>query len=125
MMYAVTPQAHSAPNSHSRSSLFFRHNVVRTGRGRRYRRGKPSTLFQKFYLTLILMGCSQFADGHSYSKNKMDEILRSGALDKLPPRQKESHPHVKREDVELIVSRKLERADGNPLERGTDTNPGA
>ncbi|KAF9643419.1 hypothetical protein BDM02DRAFT_3123487 [Thelephora ganbajun] len=44
-----------------------------------------------------------FADGHSYSKNKMDEILRSGALDKLPPRQKESHPHVKREDVELIV----------------------
>ena len=69
--------------------------------------------FQKFYLTLILMGCSQFADGHSYSKNKMDEILRSGALDKLPPRQKENHPHVKREDVELIVSRKLERADSN------------
>jgi len=33
----------------------------------------------------------------------MDEILRSGALDKLPPRVKESHPHVKREDVELIM----------------------
>lgn len=44
-----------------------------------------------------------FADGHSYSKNKMDEILRSGALDKLPPRHKEHHSHVKREDVELIV----------------------
>ena len=51
----------------------------------------------------------------------MDEILRSGALDKLPPRQKESHPHAKREDVELIVSSKLEWADGNPLERGTDS----
>ena len=48
---------------------------------------------------------SQFADGHSYSKNKLDEILRSGALDKLPPRHKEHHPHVKREDVELIVCR--------------------
>jgi len=42
----------------------------------------------------------------------MDEILRSGALDKLPPRQKETHPHVKREDVELIVSRGLERTEG-------------
>jgi len=53
------------------------------------------------------MTCFQFADGLSYSKNKMDEILRSGALDKLPPRQKESHPHVKREDIELIVSREF------------------
>jgi len=44
-----------------------------------------------------------FADGLSYSKNKMDEILKSGALDKLPLRHKEHHPHVKREDVELIV----------------------
>jgi len=56
---------------------------------------------------------SQFADGHSYSKNKMDEIMKSGALDKLPPRQKESHPHVKREDVELIASRELKWTDGN------------
>lgn len=45
----------------------------------------------------------QFADGLSYSKNKMDEIVRSGALDKLPPRHKEHYPNVKREDVELIV----------------------
>ena len=56
-----------------------------------------------------LGGGSQFADGLSYSKNKMDEILKSGALDKLPPRHKEHHPHVKREDVELIVSRELGR----------------
>ena len=38
--------------------------------------------------------------------------MRSGALDKLPPRQKESHPHVKREDVELIVSRGFKRMGG-------------
>ena len=49
----------------------------------------------------------------------MDEILRSGALDKLPPRHKEHHPHVKREDVELIVST---RADAHSLEGGTDCN---
>jgi hypothetical protein len=46
----------------------------------------------------------------------MDEILRSGALDKLPPRHKEHHPHVKREDVELIVSREFGRADGHQNE---------
>jgi len=40
----------------------------------------------------------------------MDDIMRSGALDKLPPRQKETHPHVKREDVELIVGRTDGRA---------------
>lgn len=65
-------------------------------------------------LALIPESYFQFADGHSYSKNKMDEILRSGALDKLPPRHKENHPHVKREDVELIVSRKLKRTDCRP-----------
>ena len=62
----------------------------------------------QFLILLIRVSCFQFADGHSYSKNKMDEILRSGVLDKLPPRQKDSHPHVKREDVELIVSRESE-----------------
>lgn len=46
--------------------------------------------------------------------------MKSGALDKLPPRQKEHHPHVKREDVELIVSRKLGWAGVHPLEQRTD-----
>lgn len=50
----------------------------------------------------------------------MDEILRTGALDKLPPRQKEHHPHVKREDVELIVSHKPGRTNAHPPQRGTD-----
>lgn len=50
----------------------------------------------------------------------MDEILRSGALDKLPPRHKEHHPHVKREDVELIVRRELGRAHPHHLKRGTE-----
>ena len=53
----------------------------------------------------------------------MDEILRSGALDKLPPRHKESYPHVKREDVELIVSCEFKRTNGHPLKRGTDNDP--
>lgn len=51
----------------------------------------------------------------------MDEILRSGALDKLPPRHKEHHPHVKREDVELIVSLEPRLAGCRPLERGTES----
>lgn len=48
----------------------------------------------------------------------MDEIVRSGALDKLPPRHKEHYPNVKREDVELIVCRRLRPS---PLER-TDSD---
>ena len=84
------------------------HYVVRTRRGRCYRWGKPFASVPDS----TSHSYSQFADGHSYSKNKMDEILRSGALDKLPHRQKENHPHVKREDVELIVGRGLEGVDG-------------
>jgi len=45
---------------------------------------------------------ASFADGHSYSKSKMEEIFRSGALDKLPSKPKEIS-HAKREDVDLIV----------------------
>jgi len=106
----VTPEGCLASNSHIHSSFLFffattDHDVVWTRRSRRYRWGKPFTSVSESHLALILVPYSQFADGHSYSKNKMDEIVRSGALDKLPPKQKESHPHVKREDVELIVSR--------------------
>jgi NACalpha-BTF3-like transcription factor len=50
----------------------------------------------------------------------MDEILRSGVLDKLPPRHKEPHSHVKREDVELIVSRKFGQTETCPLDRRTN-----
>ena len=49
--------------------------------------------------------------------------MRSGALDKLPPRQKESHPHVKREDVELIVSRELKWTDSHRWEWDTNGYP--
>jgi hypothetical protein len=113
--------------SHIRSSSSFfatiDHDVVRARGGRRYRWGK------RFFSPLPqprvnLAAVSQFADGHSYSKNKMDEILRSGALDKLPPRQKEHHPHVKREDVELIVGCRFEQAAAwrCHLRRGTDND---
>jgi len=45
---------------------------------------------------------ANFADGHSYSKGKMEEIFRSGALDKPPSKPKEVS-HAKREDLDLIV----------------------
>ena len=53
----------------------------------------------------------------------MDEILRSGALDKLPPRHKENNPHVKREDVELIVSRRFKQTGYHPWKWGIDSDP--
>jgi len=45
---------------------------------------------------------ANFADGHSYSKGKMEEIFRSGVFDKPPSKPKEVL-HMKRDDLDLIV----------------------
>ncbi|KAH9917451.1 uncharacterized protein B0H18DRAFT_1034742 [Fomitopsis serialis] len=43
-----------------------------------------------------------FADGHAYSKGKMEEAFRNGFLDKPATKPKESTTS-KREDVDLLV----------------------
>jgi NACalpha-BTF3-like transcription factor len=44
-----------------------------------------------------------FSDGFAYSKGKMDEVLRSGLLDKQPTKPVKEITLAKREDVDLIV----------------------
>ncbi|KAF8582308.1 hypothetical protein K439DRAFT_1413452 [Ramaria rubella] len=66
-----------------------------------------------------------FGDGLAYSKQRMDDAIRSGLFDKPPPKSaKETHA-VKKDDVDLIVTeleiprlqaeRALALAGGDPL----------
>ncbi|CCL99632.1 uncharacterized protein FIBRA_01652 [Fibroporia radiculosa] len=49
-----------------------------------------------------------FADGYAYSKGKMEEAFRSGFLDKptIKAAKDSGANNVKREDVDILVSRK-------------------
>lgn len=46
---------------------------------------------------------AQFGDGFAYSKQRMDEAIRSGLFDKPPPKAAKEVYAVKKEDVDLIV----------------------
>jgi hypothetical protein len=46
----------------------------------------------------------QFHDGFAYSKGKMEEVFRSGLLDKQPTKPTKEIALAKREDVDLIVT---------------------
>jgi hypothetical protein len=79
-----------------------------TGRSWSHCKGARSRVPTFTHLDFLDLG---FLAAMSYARGEADVIAGVN----LPPRQKENHPHVKREDVELIVGCELPRADGSPL----------
>ncbi|KAF7979579.1 hypothetical protein HWV62_41872 [Athelia sp. TMB] len=64
-----------------------------------------------------------FADGFAYSKGKLEEVFRSGVLDREPTKPNKDQSLAKRENVDLIVHEfEIPRAQAEKLliEKGGD-----
>jgi hypothetical protein len=71
---------------------------------------------------------SQYADGFSYSKGKMEEAFRAGGfLDKAPskPAKDPTVAALKREDIDLIVHIPNLCSNAIPSDSRHELNPGA